>query len=535
MIFFRPVQHLSLLFIKILIRRAPFVVGKLPTSTLPIVIRVFSSLFTTTFCLIGTVGFIPTLRVLLLYRSFINRGIINLEQGLKNLNIPLNPVIINTIKNVLLPYWPDLMKYAIGFSRIFNIFLFTISLGIFKPFTKAILFSIRTTVGTIVSAIGILWSDELQSITILKDFACFVKGNIENYGIKIPTLSQVKEEVVEVDNLDITQEGVRWLNVIGLVVLGIAGVVAILCISDIYSPDTIKQVPVVGDIGGIVNSYLSAAFSSVTEFFNSINLFSKGDNPPTVDTTNLPSSPTNLDCPKTNPASPTSPMNTKSILGNLNVQRDHFSGNNAVAANASTNVIPNSVQYQSIGIDTGDSLLEQAFIQFIEENDSVSFDENNTQALMAQYKADPNYAEYFNNIEQWRIKLANYNSSSIGEDSSELKFLLKLKNVLGSNNTSVHPLDSASQMVSPIISTTNNPTMNSSNITLDGIKLERYNNILEYLRTQHTNVETLNISEIIESMDQNYINSLNPKDFNDVILEILMVDCLKIADRKSVV
>ena len=70
-------------------------------------------------------------------------------------------------------------------------------------------------------------------------------------------------------NLDNTNDPNKWLGIIGLVVLGLAGIVAVLCISDIVIPETTRSVPVVGELGHTINSSVTSFFSNIIDFFRS--------------------------------------------------------------------------------------------------------------------------------------------------------------------------------------------------------------------------------------------------------------------------
>jgi hypothetical protein len=94
------------------------------------------------------------------------------------------------ISNAIQPYWDTIMKYNKSFSFLYNLFLFVTSFGVIKPIFKFTSFICRLTLGSILSATGILWSETLMSIDSLKSFAVMVKELLEYYtDIIIPVNS----------------------------------------------------------------------------------------------------------------------------------------------------------------------------------------------------------------------------------------------------------------------------------------------------------------------------------------------------------
>ena len=141
----------------------------LPANFTPIILRLVISTFTLGYTLVSSVGILPLMRGLLYFRRLIRDGVHNLEQAMKN-GVPANPHVLEGLAKILLPHWADLMKSPPLFNRIINILIFAFSFGMFKPFLRLTLFIIRTTVGAIVSAVGILWNEYLQGYELLRAF-----------------------------------------------------------------------------------------------------------------------------------------------------------------------------------------------------------------------------------------------------------------------------------------------------------------------------------------------------------------------------
>jgi hypothetical protein len=96
---------------------------------------------------------------------------------------------------VLTPYWKECIKYPNIFYKWFNIFIILNSFGVLTYFIKLTKFILRLVIGSLVTMLGVLWSESLTSIPFLNSFALLIKDLLENISdIKIPTLS--KEEIL---------------------------------------------------------------------------------------------------------------------------------------------------------------------------------------------------------------------------------------------------------------------------------------------------------------------------------------------------
>lgn len=139
------------------------------------------------------------------------------------------------------------------FNRWFNIFLFINSLGLFGYFFKFTKVFLRFGIGSIFSTLGILWSESLQSISYLKSFAYLVKDWIEMISdIKIPSIK-------DSNNLPDDTNSVG-LSILGLIILGIVGSIALLCITDYFYPGNINSIPYLGDFIHSINIKLTSIF-----------------------------------------------------------------------------------------------------------------------------------------------------------------------------------------------------------------------------------------------------------------------------------
>lgn len=201
--FLRPIQTIFLLTFKLIFKIAiKLGIGKnIPNIlTFNSFYSLFKGLFTSTYLLTNIVGIVPTFQILFNIRRLLRRIA---YQGLQPFNdfstiltthTNLNRQVLITISTLFNPYWKDCIKYPKLFYNLFNIFFVLNSLGLFKFIFKFIYFICRIGIGSIITNLGILWSESLQTIDYLKDFAYFIKNNLEYYfDIIIPTLNTGKD------------------------------------------------------------------------------------------------------------------------------------------------------------------------------------------------------------------------------------------------------------------------------------------------------------------------------------------------------
>ena len=109
--------------------------------------------------------------------SSVNASISSLQTIYPNLNNYPVQIITSAISS----YWKECLKYPKLFSRLYTIFLIINSFNIIKYLFKPIYFIFKLSIGSIITTLGILWSESLQTITFLRDFASFIRNLLEDY------------------------------------------------------------------------------------------------------------------------------------------------------------------------------------------------------------------------------------------------------------------------------------------------------------------------------------------------------------------
>jgi len=108
-----------------------------------------------------------------------------------------------------------------------------------------------------------LWSDSLQSITLLKSLSLNIIDYVESFNyIKVPRLSDNTIPKVELKDID-KEVNSNILTYLGLCLLGIAGIVGFLMISDYVAPDLTRSVR-----GGFLDSIYGGCHSIYDYFFS---------------------------------------------------------------------------------------------------------------------------------------------------------------------------------------------------------------------------------------------------------------------------
>lgn len=143
----------------------------------------FIVLFSTTNLLINTIGFLPTYQVLRNVNQLIRRvayhglsaSSINASlSSLQTLYPNLNNYPVQIITNAISSYWKDCLKYPKLFNKLYTIFLIINSFNVLKYLFKPIYFIFKLSIGSIITTLGIMWSESLQSITFFLLTICFL-------------------------------------------------------------------------------------------------------------------------------------------------------------------------------------------------------------------------------------------------------------------------------------------------------------------------------------------------------------------------
>lgn len=246
-----PLRFLTRVLAKTLIRRLGL------AETLFLLTR---TLAITSFSLIRTTGFIPVIRVLWGLRSVFT-GRLSLAQfrnmGLHN----LNPFVLNTIVAAIEPLYLVSRKLNL-FNFIYSwLFLPVVASSCLKPL---FFYLLRFSLGTILTAVGIIWNESLSSMFYIKNFADYIVSLLEDYStFRIPRLDEINSDNIKED---LNRES-HYLFAIGLIILTLVGVVGLVCLADAYSPELIKNTPFLNNIPDFVYNCYHSTISWFQSFY----------------------------------------------------------------------------------------------------------------------------------------------------------------------------------------------------------------------------------------------------------------------------
>ncbi len=169
---------------------------------------------------------------------------------------------LSQLVRLLTPFVSDCLKYPKAFNRLFYIFNILLTLSSFGPLIRGIL---KTGLGLIFSSIGILWSESLSSITVLKDLSMFIIDNFESLlGFKVPAKDISESAATASDSADIERAG-YFFTFAGLFLLGFVVPLVALCVTNHYYPGVVDSIP----YGNTVVNTLYDAWHSFTSYFSS--------------------------------------------------------------------------------------------------------------------------------------------------------------------------------------------------------------------------------------------------------------------------
>ena len=285
-----PIQFIANTTIKFLIKR--FNVNQVAFSLINILYHAAKSL-------VGSVGIFPTIRILRDVRKFLTTfegQPFAAHNELRDfLNNRHTPYLVETICHKLIPVLSFCFPKTSGLLFIYDFFLVGFFTTVLKPITK---YFIKTTLGLVLSATGILWNESLSSISYLKDFSLYVIETLESHtSFRVPRISRdfvdttlpsdqgIKDargpehnhHNIPVDFTDVDpdiQNTGALLSFLGVLLIGVLVSVSVIIIADHLAPDTIQSIPVVNTISDSVH----VAFNTVYESFS--NLFSGGPGTP---------------------------------------------------------------------------------------------------------------------------------------------------------------------------------------------------------------------------------------------------------------
>lgn len=276
---FNPVQFIASFVIKTLVKRLD-----LPTT----VFSFITVLYNISYSLIGTVGIFPVTRFLIDLSRFISTmgasQITLIGVNLQNFLTPRghSPYLIQTVLPQIIPLLINCFPQSTGrSSKVFtsigsagllfdyDFFILGFFTTILKPITKYIL---KICLGVLLSAIGVLWNESLTHLVYLKDFAVLIVDYFESLtDVKIPRFSfrdTTDTATLEpVDNIPYVEEYNKTsslFSIIGLVLLGLAGAIGVIALSDYYAHDTVKNIPVVNTLADTIH----VVWNIITNYFS---------------------------------------------------------------------------------------------------------------------------------------------------------------------------------------------------------------------------------------------------------------------------
>ena len=265
LILLNPVQFLASFAIKTMVKRFGLHEG---------VFSLFNILYVNSYNLVRTVGIFPMIRFLRHLRSYIAEIPRN-NPSLEALSTDImanfinrhSPYIISTVLPQLLPFLHDCLKPTgkskkVNFKGLLFVFDFFIA-GFFTTLLKPLLrYIIKTFIGLILSAIGVIWSESLSSFGYLKDVALIIIGYVEeitDLRIPVPNFNNPFTEIDTTNNLDNINDSesdyhktASLFTIMGLVFLGLAGIIGVIVVSDHYAHETVQNIPVLNTIADTI-------------------------------------------------------------------------------------------------------------------------------------------------------------------------------------------------------------------------------------------------------------------------------------------
>jgi hypothetical protein len=223
--------------------------------------KLFAALFQTSGTLILTVGVIPTFRVIFsIFKCVYKRSNLTV---LTNLLQRYNPIVVSKILEIIQPFWNICMKNPKAFKNLFYIYFGSIILGSLKLLTFGL---IRFIFGVVLTSLGVLWSETLSGIDLLKNISEFIIYSFNDIFKNIlSTLNFVNKasvvesiESIETTNIDPIDSG--FLTNLTIAVLGLTGLVIIAMIGDYYTPEIVRSIPCAGSMLDSIYSFMNSLY-----------------------------------------------------------------------------------------------------------------------------------------------------------------------------------------------------------------------------------------------------------------------------------
>ena len=248
---FSPLYHISSLIIKFIVRRV-----NLPS----IFMSLAPNLFFLSRSLIRSEGLMPTIRTLRFINAEIGRGgtisaIIS--------NHSLNPIVVGAVTRILFGSWSECLNNAKTINKTFKWFLLSIVLS---KFSSVIYLLLRLLIGSILAALGILFSPDLASYSLLKDLSYNFIDFIQNHSpLKFISTPSIVEDIEETFEEVIPNN--NSYSLFSFLFFGLIGGTLGLLVVNYYYHDFVSNIPLIGTF-----------VDSITSGFNYVKSYLYGGN-----------------------------------------------------------------------------------------------------------------------------------------------------------------------------------------------------------------------------------------------------------------
>lgn len=229
--------------------------------------------FTVLATLVRTVGIFPVLRCLIVFNKFLKNSLAKLPVGslterliaislleelLRSANI--NPLVSRSFIDFIRPHFKEFVDFRPIIIKWMWWFFTAVT---FTAARKFIFYGIKSCLGLLLGSVGVLLNESLSAIPFLKESAIyFVEGFEKLTDFKV--LKSQTAEVINPNNFEGEFEGYNWFNIAGLAMIGVVASVLLLCVADYYAYDTVKDLPV---LGNLVNS-MHGVWDSITNWYH---------------------------------------------------------------------------------------------------------------------------------------------------------------------------------------------------------------------------------------------------------------------------
>lgn len=241
--------------------------------SVPAVFRVIAPAgFTTISFLVKSVGLIPVLRCLLVFKKFLKNMVgksnfnaaavlvaqATLEEMLRSANV--NPLVSRVFIDYIAPYLKDFIEYQSFVTKWFWWFFTGVTLTAVR---RLLFYGLKSCLGLLLGSVGVLLNDSLSSIPFLKEWALYFVEGFENLtDFKI--LKSHTDVVITPNNLEDEIQGYNWFTIAGLALIGLVASFLLFCATDYYAHESIKELPVLGR----VSDSMHGVWDSITNWYH---------------------------------------------------------------------------------------------------------------------------------------------------------------------------------------------------------------------------------------------------------------------------